>query len=1139
MAQIIRQSNLFAGEDWRVIYRAFTQINFNAYDFDSIRDSMSEYIRLNYPEDFNDFVQSSEFIAIIDLLAYLGQNLAFRMDLNARENFIDDASRRESILRLARMLGYQPSRNRASTGLVKIVQVRTTENIIDSMGNDLSNTSIVWNDIDNPDWFDQFILIMNSAFIGTNPFGIPVKTGTVDSITTQLYRFNDTNATSGTIPFNTSVNGESINFELANIDFNDTGSFLERTPDNRGSSHISYRTDGNGNSSPNTGFFFLFKQGTLRYTDFDFPTRIDNRLVNIDINNINNDDVFVQSIDDSRNVVDNWTKVPAVVGSNVTFNSIERNIRNIFSVITRENDQISVRFADGRFGSIPIGLFRIWYRVSNDRGNTRLRVRPQDMSNITVTVPYTNISNQSFNLSITFSLQETVDNASPAETIDQIRIRSPEVYYTQDRMVNGEDYNLLPLRSPQALKIKAINRTYSGHSRYIDVNDPTASRRASNIFSDDGILYQEKKGNRRSITLPTSFTTNEIIDQTITPMLREAELLNFFYKFYPDQDPIDPQNIKWINSGSNMFRGTGTFIKTGSGDSNNNIGGPRISDNYLTVGPTSDDAAAKFITEGSLVEFQNAGWVHVSNIIGNEPGFQEDGMGRIRLNKNVLNNDSVQKIIPAFRTTLTVAENAEIHRNIANNISFGLRYDHNTTTWKVIDPINLASSTDDFILSTAGATGSNADKSWLFHITYSGTQWEFLARGFRYVFESENDVRFFFVDRYKSIDQITGESVKDTINILSHNQLPGSTNTASLTEDKIWKIDKNFTYDDSYIEPRRVQVTFYDEDDDGIPDDPYMFENIVLEDTETQDMEISDAEQYIFWEKYTDTNGYENFRPNRNIITVNSASSDFQTDHKEIFFSRKDITFNIHDESFYRYDGMVSNPDDFDDFTKLNQNDYMYRIGRNNLSFHWQHFSPRDQRIDPAITNIIDMFVLDANYDTSIREWIAAGGTLATRPDPPTSASLKISFDSFNSFKMTSDEIIWKPVSYKILFGSQADRELQAKIKIVKTLGSPLDDNQIKSEIINAINDYFNPENWDFGETFYFTELAGYLHSHRNLATSVASVVIVPQNTDSRFGNLFEVKSESNELFISSATVSDVQIIEVNTETNLRITNAN
>lgn len=102
MSATARQSDLFAGEVWTSIYAAFTSINFNATDPVSINQALQNYIRVNYPESFNDWIVSSEFIAIIDLLSWLAGTLAYKTDLAARENFIDTAESRESILRLAR-----------------------------------------------------------------------------------------------------------------------------------------------------------------------------------------------------------------------------------------------------------------------------------------------------------------------------------------------------------------------------------------------------------------------------------------------------------------------------------------------------------------------------------------------------------------------------------------------------------------------------------------------------------------------------------------------------------------------------------------------------------------------------------------------------------------------------------------------------------------------------------------------------------------------------------------------------------------------------------------------------------------------------------------------------------------------------
>lgn len=49
------------------------------------------------------------------------------------------------------------------------------------------------------------------------------------------------------------------------------------------------------------------------------------------------------------------------------------------------------------------------------------------------------------------------------------------MYYTQNRFVNGEDYNVAPLSLGNTVlkSKKAINRLYSGQSRFIDINDPT------------------------------------------------------------------------------------------------------------------------------------------------------------------------------------------------------------------------------------------------------------------------------------------------------------------------------------------------------------------------------------------------------------------------------------------------------------------------------------------------------------------------------------------------------------------------------------------------------------------------------------------------------------------------------------------
>ena len=205
---------LLIAENWTKIYQSYRNADFQSYDFETIRRVMVNYLQQNYPEDFNDYVDSSEYIALIDLIAYLGQNLSFRVDLNARENFLETASKRDSILQLAQLISYAPSRNVPANGFLKITAIATTDNIYDSNGSNLSNTTIAWNDPTNSNWYNQFLTIINSAMPTSYIFGTPYGRQTIDGILTEQYRVNSTTANVPVFSFTKSINGVSMNFEV-------------------------------------------------------------------------------------------------------------------------------------------------------------------------------------------------------------------------------------------------------------------------------------------------------------------------------------------------------------------------------------------------------------------------------------------------------------------------------------------------------------------------------------------------------------------------------------------------------------------------------------------------------------------------------------------------------------------------------------------------------------------------------------------------------------------------------------------------------------------------------------------------------------------------------------------------------------
>ena len=1084
MAQNVRQDNLFAAEDYQVIYESFANSNFQAYDYETIRAALIDYIETNYPEDFNDWISSSEFISLIDLMAFLGHNLAFRIDLNSRENFLSTAERKESVLRLADFLGYNPKRNINLHGLLKVVGVSTSEIVTDANNKNLQNTTVRWDSITDPDVYEQFITIMNSALDNSYQFGTPSNEGTVDSIKTQRYAINTPTPNDIIYGMSAVISNIATKLEIVSSTFEDKKVVEEEIPDPDSRFGILYRNDNLGIDSINTGFFVMFKEGTLSFSDFQIATPIENQILDIATNNINESDVWVQNISEAGTITKEWTKVDNLVGNNNIFNSLQKSIRKIFRVVSRDNDQISIKFADGRFGDVPTDIIRVWHRVSTGQN---IIARPVDLTEKTVAIPYVTKAGESETLTLTLSLQSTVSNGSASQSIADIQLAAPLVYATQDRMITAQDYSVYPYsNAANVKKIRPITRTHSGHSRYSDINDPTGTFKDLDIFSDDGFIYKEDKENRSTIALPSLKTTREIAEKDIANQIRDEELINLYYDKFPILTATTA-NITWNQAGTGGNLSTGFFT---------------LSSVVQKVGDTST-IDTKHFRKGSLIEFKAPTdhwfsqdgttlissvarpvgghatiWATISTVdgsglgvidsSGNYTGLTVQGNGTIGLNRiipagTIGNLVTVNRYIPRYNSTFIATELTAIIAQLDLKTNFGIRYDYLLGTWHVVLATNLG--TGSFSLTKAGdATNANLDNSWLIKIEYTTNQYTIVTRIMRYVFGSKLDVRFFNTRYLELLDSQTLKKKRDDILVLGINTQPASVD--AMNEDFNFKITKNFVFADGYVDPTKVMITIADPENDLVPNDPEAFLNLVG--TTTLDLTTT-----IF-----DKNEYTIPAETGDVITATYA-------------------------------------------------------GRKNLKFHWKHIALTNIRIDPSVTNIIETYILTNNYDIEYRKWLETDGKEITRPLPANPAQLKIDYAALEGNKASSDHILYFPGKYKVLFGASAVHGLRAKFKVVKATGTSLTDNEIRAKVIEKINEYFALENWDFGEIFYFTEMSTYIH--KELTGHIASIVIVPQDAPSLFGNLFQVTPEPDELFISSAKVADVQIIDQITATNLRI----
>ena len=214
MATTERQNRLLVAEEWTRIYQAFQQADFKSYDFETLRRTMVAYLKENYPDDFNDFVESSEYVALIDLIAYVAQALSFRVDLNARENFLETAERRNSVLRLARLISYNAKRNQPASGLIKISSLSTTQSVNDSTGTNLANATVNWNDSANSNYREQFIAILNAANQSGQIFGSPRDSATIGGILSEIYTLSSRQIDLPIYSFSKTIGGTLRNFEI-------------------------------------------------------------------------------------------------------------------------------------------------------------------------------------------------------------------------------------------------------------------------------------------------------------------------------------------------------------------------------------------------------------------------------------------------------------------------------------------------------------------------------------------------------------------------------------------------------------------------------------------------------------------------------------------------------------------------------------------------------------------------------------------------------------------------------------------------------------------------------------------------------------------------------------------------------------
>jgi len=730
-----RTDNLFASESWTAVYTAFTNISLKAYDFDTIREALLAYTIQTYPDKFNDFIASSEFIAILDLVAYLGHSLAFRLDMNTRENFMDTAERRASILQMAKTLGYNKTRPINAKGFMKITSITTSEDVLDNEGTTLAGKSINWNDGNNVDWYENFISILNSSFTGNTKIQNPSSTLTITDVEHSLYEINeDTTTKSVNYPFSANINGKSREFEAVRVALDTVDTKIsEGEPNPNNNFTIVNRNDNLGSASDRTGFFVYAVAGSMSYQDFTYNSKVSNRIETISESNISNSDVWVQKIDSARTYVSSVTSIDNNTRETAIYNSLRTGSGDIVSINSIDNNGIELHYPDGVFGNAAYGNYRAWYRkVDNDN----FSVNSNDIINKVITIPYIGTDGRTYRLSLTMSSTIDFGENFSGETYTSVRRIAPRIYYSQDRMVNAQDYNVYPLSlgNNVVTKLKAVNTSFAGNSRFYEMDDVLGHHSNLSVTGSDGSLFVEDE----TVSIPLSYNklqgkSDNFIRNELTKALKHPSLLNSYF-----------HKNKLISPAT----GNSVVIAQTSTYASDSADGMKI---ITTLAPTSGVFVGDYV-ELLMTASGKTIWADVKKV-----ETTTNTNDTLTLNKFIPEVGTLVSVVRGFRTKFTSTEITNIKAVVDSSTeqTFTLKYAlvsgmANQWEWRIHTTTDVPQEVHVVFNYNSGIRDNES---------------QYIAKftGKKVAFESRDQVKFFYGNTTDVIDNETNLSKRDTI----------------------------------------------------------------------------------------------------------------------------------------------------------------------------------------------------------------------------------------------------------------------------------------------------------------------------------------------------------------------------------------
>lgn len=167
-------------------------LNYTNQDFWSLKNKLVEFINERFgengntlPNTFNDLVEGSIAIMLMENWAFIADTLSFKIDQTVNELFIDTVTESENAFRICQLVGFKPTppipaRSLWTATLNAVFSSDVVLNapiVIDVVANDTPITIELYPaDADNNPIFDQDIIIPAGSFVNSSIIGLEGKT---------------------------------------------------------------------------------------------------------------------------------------------------------------------------------------------------------------------------------------------------------------------------------------------------------------------------------------------------------------------------------------------------------------------------------------------------------------------------------------------------------------------------------------------------------------------------------------------------------------------------------------------------------------------------------------------------------------------------------------------------------------------------------------------------------------------------------------------------------------------------------------------------------------------------------------------------------------------------------------------------